>query len=86
METIETIFRISMSANELSLYGAVAEICEEYESLHERPVVMGQSSSSLVLSVVKIDVPLDCGDPANKIFYCNNMDNELKGCHNKIIE
>ena len=31
-ETIETIFRIIVSANQLSLYGAVAEICEEYES------------------------------------------------------
>ena len=48
-ETIETIFRIMVSANQLSLFGAVAEICEEYEFLHERtvrPVVMGQSSSS----------------------------------------
>ena len=46
--TIETIFRKIVSANQLSLYGAVAEICEEYESLHERterPVVMGQSST-----------------------------------------
>ena len=65
----ETIFRIIVSANQFSLYGAVAEICEEYESLHERkgrPVVMGQSSSSLVLSVIKIEVPFDCDDPANK--------------------
>ena len=28
--TIETVFRILVSANQLSLYGAVAEICEEY--------------------------------------------------------
>ena len=27
---------------------------------------MGQSSSSLVLSVIKTDVPLDCDDPANQ--------------------
>ena len=48
-ETIETIFRIIVSANQLSLYGAVAEMCEEYETLHDRsgqPVVGGQSSSS----------------------------------------
>ena len=32
-ETIETIFRIIVSANQLSLYGAVAEMCEEYEFL-----------------------------------------------------
>ena len=47
LETIETIFRIITSVNQLSLYGAVAERCEECESLHERterPVVMGQSS------------------------------------------
>ena len=31
--TIETVFRIMVSANQLSLYGAVAEICEEYETL-----------------------------------------------------
>ena len=68
-ETIETIFRIIVSANQLSLHGAIAEICEEYETLHEgteRPVVIGQSSSSLVLSVIKTEVPLDCDDPANQ--------------------
>ena len=44
-------------------------MCEEYESLHERtgrPVVMEQSSSSLVLSVINTEVPLDCDDPANQ--------------------
>ena len=68
-KTIETIFRTIVSANQLSLYGAVAEMCEEYESFHDRsgqPVVGGQSSSSLVLSVIKTEVPLDCDDPANK--------------------
>ena len=35
-ETIETIFRIIISVNQLSLYGAVAEMCEEYESFHDR--------------------------------------------------
>ena len=71
LETVETIFRIIISANQLSLYGAVAEICEEYETLHERtgrPVVMGQSSSSLVLSAIKTEVPLDSDDPAYKHF------------------
>ena len=69
METIETIFRIIISANQLSLYGAIAEICEEYENLHVRtgrPVMMGQSSSALVLSVIKTEAPLDCDDRANK--------------------
>ena len=52
-ETIE-IFRINVSANQLSLYGAVAEMFEEYESLHDRSgqpdVLMGQS---IVLSEIK---------------------------------
>ena len=55
--TIETIFRIIVSANQLSLYGAVAEMCEEYESLHDRSgrpdMVMGQS---IVLSEIKTEV------------------------------
>ena len=65
------LFRIIVSANQLSLYGAVAEICEECESLHERtgrPVVMGQTSSSLVLSAIKTEVLLDSDDLAYKIF------------------
>ena len=59
LETIETIFRINVSANPLSLYGAIAEICEEYETLHERNkrhVVMGQS---IVLSAIKTEVSLE---------------------------
>ena len=63
--TMETIFRIIVSANPLSLYGAIANMCEEYESLHDRSrqpdKVMGQS---IVLSEIKIEVPLDNDDPA----------------------
>ena len=69
LEIIETIFRIIFSVNQVSLYGAVAEMCEEYETLHGRtgqPVVGGKSSSSLVPSVIKTEVLLDCDDPANQ--------------------
>ena len=45
--TIETIFRIIISANQLSLYGAVANICEEFENHQDRSgepeILMGQS-------------------------------------------
>ena len=68
-ETIETIFRINVSANQLSLYGAVAEMCEEYETLHDRSgrldVVMGQS---IVLSAIKTEVSLESDDPAYQNF------------------
>ena len=55
--TIETIFRIIVFANQLSLYGAAANMCEEYESLHDRSgqpdVLMGQS---IVESEIKTEV------------------------------
>ena len=69
LETIETIFCIIISVNQLSLYGAVAEMCAEYETLHDRtgqPVVGGQSSSSFVPSVIKTEALLDCDDLARK--------------------
>ena len=70
-ETIKTIFRIIVSANQPSLYGAVAEICEEYESFHDKSVrfvIMGQSSSSLVLSAFKTEVSLETDDLADQNF------------------
>ena len=58
--TIEIIIRIIVFANQLSLYGAIANMCEEYESLHDRSgqpdVVMGQST---VLSEIKAEVELE---------------------------
>ena len=65
-ETIETIFRIIVSANQLSLYGAVANICEEFEAHQDRSgepdVLMGQS---LVLSEIKAEVPLQNENPSH---------------------
>ena len=84
-ETIETIFRIIVSANLLSLYGAVAEMCEEYESLHDRSgrpdMVMGQS---IVLSAIKTEVPLDCDDPTNQDLLLQQYGERIENCHNKI--
>ena len=77
-ETIETIFRIIVSANQLSLYGAVAEMCEEFESLHDRtgrPVVMGQS---IVLSAIKTEVPLENDDPAYQNFLLQRYEERIK--------
>ena len=66
-ETIETMFCIIVSANQLSLYGAVKEMCEEYESFHNRSgrpdMMMGQS---IVLSAIKTEDSLDCDDPMNQ--------------------
>ena len=64
LETIKTAF-----VNQLSLYGAVAEMCEEYESFHDRTlklVVGGQPTSSFVPRVIKTYVLLDNDDRAHK--------------------
>ena len=71
LDTIETVFRTIIPVNLLSLHGVVAEMCEKYESYHERtgrPVVGGQSSSSFVPSLIKTNVPLNNDDPAHKEF------------------
>ena len=77
--TIETIFRIIVSANQLSLYGAVAEICEEYESLHDRSgqpdKVMGQS---IVVSEIKTEVPLENDDPAYQNFVLQQYEERIQ--------
>ena len=59
-QTIEAVFRIIVFANQLSLHGAVANMCEEFESLQDRSgqldVLMGQS---IVLSEIKAEVSLN---------------------------
>ena len=82
--TIETVFRKIASANQLSLYGAVAEMCEEYESYHDRtegPVVRRQSSSSFVPSVIKTNMLLN-DDPAQRISIAE-VEGEMGRCRNK---
>ena len=37
-DTIDTIYRIILSVNQLSVYGAVAAICEEFEDHQDRTV------------------------------------------------
>ena len=78
-ETIETIFRIIVFANQLSLYGAVAFMCEECESLHDRSgqpdVVMGQS---IVLSEIKTEVLLENDDPAYQNFLLQPYEERIK--------
>ena len=69
-DTIETVFRTIISVNKSSLYGAVVEMCEEYESCHDRtgrPVVRGQSSPSFVPSVINTNILLNY-DPVHEEF------------------
>ena len=79
LETIETMFRITVFSNHLSLYGAVAEMCEKYESLHERmgrpDVLMGQS---IVLSEIKTEVSLGNDDPAYQNFLFQQYEERIE--------
>ena len=65
--TIETIFCMIVFANQLSLYRAVANMCEEFESrqgrLGQLDVLMGQS---IVLSEIKAEVPLENDIPSHQ--------------------
>ena len=65
-DTVDTIYRIILSVNQLSVYGAVAAVCEEFEGHQDRtgePVIlMGQS---VVLGEVKAETPLHDEDPMN---------------------
>ena len=78
-ETIETIFRIIAFANQLSLYGAVANMCEEFECHQDRSgqldVLMGQS---IVLSEIKTEVSLDCDDPTNQDLLLQQYEERIK--------
>ena len=78
-EVIETVFRIIVSANQLSLYGAVANMCKECESLHDRSgqndMVMGQT---IVVSETKTEVPLDNDDPAYQNFLLQRYEERIK--------
>ena len=50
-DTIETVFRTIISVNQLSIYGAVSDLCEEYKACHVRagrPVLAGQSDPLFV--------------------------------------
>ena len=64
--TIDTIYRIILSVNQLSVYGAVAAIFEEFESHQdgsgEPEILMGQS---IVLGEIKAEAPLQNEDSMN---------------------
>ena len=75
---LRLFFRIIVSANQLSLYGAVAEICEEYESLHERTVRLVVIGQSIVLIAIKTEVLLDSDDPANQNFLLQQYEERIE--------
>ena len=69
-DTIETVLRTIISVNQLRIYGAVSDWCEEYKSCHVRtgrPVLAGQSDPLFVptSSLMKTPTP-STDDPAQE--------------------
>ena len=58
-DTVDTIYRIILSVNQLSIYGAMAAICDEYD---DQPDTMGEpvilEGQSIVLGKIKAEVPV----------------------------
>ena len=83
--TNESILRIIVSANQLSLYGEVANMCEEFETHQDRSgqpdVLMGQS---IVLSEIKAEVPLENDDPAYHNFLLQRYEERNEKGNTKI--
>ena len=75
---LKTVFRTIISVNQLSLYGAVSDLCEKYESLHDKSgrldKVMGQS---IVLIEIKTEVPLENDDPAYQNFLLQQYEERI---------
>ena len=69
-DTIEIVFRKIVSVNQLSIYGAVSDLCEEYKACHVRtgrPFLAGQSDPLFVptSSLMKTPTP-SADDPAQE--------------------
>ena len=57
-DTVDTIYRIILSVNQLSIYGAVAAICDEYDDQPDstgEPVIL--EGQSIVLGKIKAEAP-----------------------------
>ena len=78
-KTIETFFRIIAFANQLSLYGAVANMCVEFEFHQDRSgqpdVLTGQS---IVLSEIKAEVPLQNEIPSHQNVLLQQYEERVK--------
>ena len=86
-DTVETVFRTVISVNQLSINGAVSDLCEDCETCHVRPgrpAVAGRSDPLFVPGVMKKHTPLT-DDPAQKEDLLQRYQERVEGYHNKIV-
>ena len=86
--TTETVFLTIISVNQLSIYGAVSDLCEEYKTCHVRtwrPFLVGQSDALFVPTNSLMKTPTLSTDDLAQEDLCKSTKNEWKGYHNKIV-
>ena len=78
-QQLKQFFRNIISANQLSIYGAVANICEEGEAHQDRSgepdVLMGQS---IVLGEIKAEIPLQNENPSHHEILWQQYEERIK--------
>ena len=86
-DTIDTIYRIILSVNQLSVYGAVAAICDEYEATKmERGNPLYWWDSQLFLEKLKQKFLFMMKIPETTKSFGSNTFNKLNRFHQKQIE
>ena len=87
-ETIETAVRTILSVNQLSIYGAVSDLCEEYKACHVRtgrPVLAGQSDPLSQPASLLTTTPTPSTEVPAQEDLLQKYKNEWKGYHNKTV-
>ena len=82
-DTIDTIYRIILSVNQLSIYGAVAAICEEFVGQPDNtgePVILEVNQLFLEKSKLKYLLKKNLKIP---ILFCKNIFNKSNDFHLK---
>ena len=83
-DTVDTIYRIILSVNQLSVYGAVAAKCDEYEGHQDstgQPVILVEQS--IVLGESKQKFLLMMKNPETTKSFYSNIFNKLNRFHQK---
>ena len=87
-ETIETVFRTIISVSQLSIYGAVSDLCDEYSACQARtgrPVLAGHSDPLFEPASLLMTTPTLSTEDLAQEDYCKSTKNEWKGSLNKIV-
>ena len=84
-DTIETVFRTIISVNQLSINGAVSDLCDEYSACQARtgrPVLAGQTDPLFEPARLWMTTPTLSTEVLAQENYCKSMKNEWKGSRN----